>query len=608
MHLKHHLGKFSVVSNPNVIESDGAIISNPYNKWLNQNRGTTYDTAYIVKNAIWDKWYNGGNNGIGKVVGVPQGGQTTVTTQTTCDTTFLEYQNFRGADNQTSNQIRVYGVPTATQSSSNGCTVNSSYKSARFVVGSVAKQFVGQESYFGIPTNDTTTSVRDNTYCKQTFSIRNIDNCLDFSNDYVNNKEIRYEMYLANGNTPSQYTGGKVWILVHGWNDDSYGKTCELKTTIQTQDPTASVICIDWSSIANQGFWQGFGDLVFTQGPQPEASYVGLIAGKVGENLRAWQGTNNLRDNLYIAGHSLGTLLGAQISSEMGGIKELIAFAPPGRSNLTGYYSVNGQPFDSYQSNVTRNFTKAQFVRAYVAQGEIADNPALASTADESFLVDYTTLSGGGGKHGGFSKSGMATLLFNNPNPFTRANTNLQQYSPNNSLPTGQQKTDITNSFSGFIRMTMSKPDYLKVAEDGGVPGNNYTLYGTSGDDDINDNQLVNKKYTIKQGGGNDKITSYDDYGNRMQYNFISWQSGSRIKFANGGASVGACTVERTANNLTIVTNELWCTFNGQQLLTARFEGVTPNDVKLKWEAFRMGADENTQKLEGTDKTLVLFQ
>jgi hypothetical protein len=478
----------------------------------------------------------------------------------------------------------------------------------QFVVNQVAEEFKLNRSTYGLPTEDTQSTDSDS-YCKQTFTLKTIDLCNNFSDDIIvrDNKSytINYKVFLAGPNLLNEYRGNnsKVWILLHGWNDSSTGPVCDLRSKIQSQDSTATVICVDWSSIADQH--RTLSAIVNDQGPQLEAGFIAEVSAKLTENLTKWKGNNILKDNLYIVGHSLGSLLGGQISSDMGGAKFLLALDPPGRNINNSYYQVGGKDFNTFQTDAQRNFTKAQFVRALVSQGEFADNPILASTADESILVDYTTLSGGGGKHSGWNTSGLLNYLTLPGLPFTRTTTLFGFTDGTNSLPKGNHKSDYPQTYSAFTKIDTIKPQFLRVAEDGGVPGNNYTLYGTSGDDDINDNQLVNKKYTIKQGGGNDKITSYDDYGNRMQYNFISWQSGSRIKFANGGASIGACTVERIVNNLTIVTNELWCTFNGQQLLTARFDGVTPNDMKLKWEAFKAGTSQTNN---AGDPSITIFQ
>jgi|GEM_PF-2127205 len=203
--------------------------------------------------------------------------------------------------------------------------------------------------------------------------------------------------------TPSQQ--GQTWLVTHGWNDGPDGKTFKLAQSIANLKKNDTVLFLNWQQASYNGkknkdvsdlfaAVEG-GNLIAAQWIRPVAEKTVEILESLGID------ANKASQSLNLIGHSLGSLLSAEIGSiykqkqgsQGTGVKTLTALDPAslGILNLQtlgfGNYDVDGR---NDKSDAPQRFDQvADFSRAFVGSKSLAGNQTFASQAEESFQMDF---------------------------------------------------------------------------------------------------------------------------------------------------------------------------------------------------------------------------
>ncbi len=209
-------------------------------------------------------------------------------------------------------------------------------------------------------------------------------------NDGYNNytsANLRIENPNITGNSAnlkaSYSTSGQnrnVWIVSHGMNNSRDNMTDLASAIIQnTKEVNGTediVLTLDWSQGANSGL----------ANPTDTDKWIEPTAIQIKKKLTDWGFTN--KDKLFLMGHSMGTIMSAEISSQFGNqAKLLIALDPPRSTAPIGQFTTNdvtGRIFNSFASRAQR--TVAYVGRGYLS-GSICGSYAFTTTANEAYQV-----------------------------------------------------------------------------------------------------------------------------------------------------------------------------------------------------------------------------
>jgi pimeloyl-ACP methyl ester carboxylesterase len=220
---------------------------------------------------------------------------------------------------------------------------------------------------------------------ESSFSVNN-------GNNNYTNANLRIENPNVTGNATnlkaSYSTSGQsknVWIVSHGMNN-SRGSVADLSQGIiqNTKDLNPNnnediVLTLDWSQGASSG----------TLNATDTDQWIEPTAIQVKKKLDQWGFTN--RDKLYLIGHSMGTIMSAEISSQFGNqAKLLIALDPPNsKQTNSGSFTTNDVTVKKFNSFENR----AQRTRSFVGRGSTGSsfcgNYAYSETAQESYQVYF---------------------------------------------------------------------------------------------------------------------------------------------------------------------------------------------------------------------------
>ena len=238
-------------------------------------------------------------------------------------------------------------------------------------------------------------------------------------------------------NNPSQRTVGfrelnnpigaeQTWVVLHGWkddtdpdpdgfDDDADGKIFDVAQAISLNNPGDRVLLLDWREAAyNTDPIPLIGDLtggLLTGGNGRAATWIGAVAEYAVTTLANAYGISSLeaQQSLNLVGHSLGSLLGAEIGriyrdgntlegssvvpGNGEGVRTITALDPPSDLNLNlllSEYDIEGRVGGTQSPEP---FADASvFSRAFVGERSSAGNPELAVTADEAFQMDFSAL------------------------------------------------------------------------------------------------------------------------------------------------------------------------------------------------------------------------
>ena len=206
------------------------------------------------------------------------------------------------------------------------------------------------------------------------------------SNTYGNAK-----MTKMPGTNSALSRGEDIWIVTHGYRDNSGGSFWEIGNDIKAQFPDATVLTLDWSNIAYGGDLKTNEriDLCRT------ANWIRPLAERVVEKLKRYGVTDPKKVNLV--GHSLGTLVSAEISRimmENSGqyVSRMILLDPPSETlcNALGVFGIyNTRSYPSSLSRIDRFANFAERAVSFVGMRSFAGNQGLNLTADYSYWIEF---------------------------------------------------------------------------------------------------------------------------------------------------------------------------------------------------------------------------
>jgi hypothetical protein len=246
----------------------------------------------------------------------------------------------------------------------------------------------------------------------------------------------------------------RTWLIIHGWlnnsesgniKDPNDANIKKLAETVAQQRRGDRVLILDWGEAAmNRGengssiplIQEGQGSI----GVYYAASWIRPVAEVVVEQLKSKYGLTGeeAANNLNIIGHSLGTLMAAEIGGIYFGlnpqgnktgegvpIKSIIALDPPSELSTNGSlpYNLGGYDVDgrtpayifkdktlgiwsnrelrAKEIDRPKHFDRvSSFSRAFVGSKSIAGNQEFAGWAHESFQMDFGSSADTGGEHG----------------------------------------------------------------------------------------------------------------------------------------------------------------------------------------------------------------
>lgn len=235
----------------------------------------------------------------------------------------------------------------------------------------------------------------------------------------------------------------QTWVVTHGWNDSSddqpdsqedlaqlqdkikqgeikpignpkaedvkinRGDLHDIAEAIKKERPNDRVLLLDWREASNNtppGSSFGENGAI---GNWFAASWISSVAEYAVKTLNEEYGIDVQKalESLNLVGHSLGSLLSSEIgriyktgknrrsedvvTPNNTGVKTITALDPASESNL---FAVGGYDFDASNpgKDAFEGFaTTSQFSRAFVGKTSIAGNQEFATSADESFQMDF---------------------------------------------------------------------------------------------------------------------------------------------------------------------------------------------------------------------------
>jgi uncharacterized protein YfaP (DUF2135 family) len=231
-------------------------------------------------------------------------------------------------------------------------------------------------------------------------------------------------------------SNGKTWVVIPGWNDNSpsseKGSLYDLAQTIKSKNQNDRVLMLDWSEASNNNGEMAAGKL--TRGNYYAATWIRPVAEAVAKKLQEIDGGISGK-NINLVGHSLGSILSAEIGSEYKknngfGVNSIIALDPPSERNLNipgkgnlGGYDVDGRtpayipgynfpliggdpktcgntPTLCKNIDAPQKFKdNAKFSMAFVGEKSLFGNPELAATAHESYQMNFGNTVPNGDEH-----------------------------------------------------------------------------------------------------------------------------------------------------------------------------------------------------------------
>ncbi|MGL4757894.1 MAG: hypothetical protein ACRCXZ_01035 [Patescibacteria group bacterium] len=230
---------------------------------------------------------------------------------------------------------------------------------------------------------------------------------LNSNNRYKENTIIVDEMQsfnfslIANDReVAKQYKNdSNVWILSHGYNDKFGGDFEKIGNDILRDDPSAIILGLDWSNIANKDI-----------NPVASGSYdmcrvptwIRPISQVIHKRLSNWGFKDSKK--LKMVGHSLGTIMVSEISQRFmdeNGQKadKLILLDPPSetRCKIRGnQYTVQTIPEIPKVQQFSR---RADYTYSFVGNHSLAGNEEMAITAHKSYWMEYGNLTDFGNEH-----------------------------------------------------------------------------------------------------------------------------------------------------------------------------------------------------------------
>jgi murein DD-endopeptidase MepM/ murein hydrolase activator NlpD/pimeloyl-ACP methyl ester carboxylesterase len=388
-----------------------------------------------------------------------------------------------------------------------------------------------------------------------------------------NVRNINFELYSDGGEPTSEYLYPKkepeVWIVIHGWYTDFSSEgwnqnymskappSRDIANTIKIKKPNDIILLLDWREAA--GYSKDF--IVVPSSVNEAAKWITPVSRETKKKLNEWGLDDGQK--LNFVGHSLGTLMAAEIANEFGGGNNAVLLDPASQLSLRGEYRFKDYDLDgntdgnqtalgSDRDGYFRN--KFNFSRAFVGSNSIAGSDRLAITAHEAISMEFESrITGPGSEHfeviETFDRINDDNKIYNNYLSLENMYRNKNEL-PDDSMPEGfeatlQVKSENTNS--------RNQTQYLQ-SRDG------KTTYGTN----INNN-LTSKSFgeTILAGGGGSDI--FNNWGGKIvegQYTTILDFSdeGDRISLSsNYNVPIGKTFITYNVRNSECSIQGLFC-------------------------------------------------
>lgn len=359
----------------------------------------------------------------------------------------------------------------------------------------------------------------------------------------------------------------ETWIVIHGWNDGPSGDMYKLAEQLRVNKPNAQILFLNWEEAATNGKLAGENNLdaLLRFGNYFAAKWIRPVAEFAVKELRKLGiGNKEAIESLNLIGHSLGSLVAAEIGSiykadqvdsqgkilEKGeGVNTIIALDPPSQTDLDviklfgigneinnlvdGFgYDVDGRNTIADPPKIFSQVSKLS--RAFVGARSIAGNQNFAAGAHESFQMDFGNTFDTGDEHGYVvqtftellkQNSEIVDLILNDKSFDARQNTYIYD----------QEAASRGLSHEGIIKVNApNQPSFLVVKNANTSSNDDDIVYGSTGDDKLDGSNInifglsVNGD-PLYTGSGNDKF--YGDAGNDV----IVGDSGNDTIYGNQG-------------------------------------------------------------------------
>lgn len=396
----------------------------------------------------------------------------------------------------------------------------------------------------------------------------------------------------------------RTWLIIHGWlnnsesgniKDPNDANIKKLAETVAQQRRGDRVLILDWGEAAmNRGengssipfIPKGQGSI----GVYYAASWIRPIAEVAVEQLKSKYGLTGeeAANNLNIIGHSLGTLMAAEIGGIYFGlnpqgnktgegvpIKSIIALDPPSELSTNGSlpYNLGGYDVDGRtpayifkdktlgiwsnrelrpkEIDRPKHFDRvSSFSRAFVGSKSIAGNQEFAGWAHESFQMDFGSSADTGGEHGRVVRA-FDSLI--SQSPFKQPASKSSFLDLNDLL----SHSDCTQK--GFIKCNAYQKDHEGVIT---VDSNNlptmvqFNQSGTFAEVRIKPNEQysyyinpgssnsVNKTYSVTSLGGTPQI----EIDNFIQNSRMTGHEDVNVTLSDGRAEITTALTKNTIN------------------------------------------------------------
>ncbi len=314
---------------------------------------------------------------------------------------------------------------------------------------------------------------------------------------------------------------GEVYVVAHGWNP-GFLDFLDIADNIKKAKPAATVLVVDWMQASETQI-----TLPVIPGPFSDnykaVTWIGAIAQGLSETLIIDKKISG--SSINFVGHSFGSYLSSATANTpgFGNANTITALDPASAINTLGGYDLDPSR-RGRQQPVDFN-TVATYSRAYVGSRSISGNQRLASSAHESFMMDF-----GLGVRGVSSEHGWVVKTFTkliDPDATRKLAVNPFSSEPEKphllSLDDNQSHPQFLENIPRFHQGVMSvnpedKVNFL-VARKNTSLGSGVFVFATTQDDDIsgklNPFSLYSTEIFFTSGDntfyadkGNDKIVS----------------------------------------------------------------------------------------------------
>lgn len=207
-------------------------------------------------------------------------------------------------------------------------------------------------------------------------------------NGVVKEKGVTREVFIyerTNNNissTNNNAGAGEVWVVAHGWNPDLI-PFLQIADLVKQAKPAAKVLLVDWMQASETQIKRPINVGPFSDNFKA-VTWIGPIAELLSQTLTQNGITGS---SLNFIGHSFGSFLSSTTANELGRVSTITALDPASALNTLGGYDLDLRRTGRQQPVNFR--TVSNYSRAYVGSRSLSGNQRLASSAHESFQIDF---------------------------------------------------------------------------------------------------------------------------------------------------------------------------------------------------------------------------